>query len=160
VSKVVLEQITGMVDLVLSPIAVFQPHVTILIIALIVTFVVTGLSRLITKKSVLQEIKNRIEEIRENLTKAQKEGNTENANKFLNEMMKANNEYMKHSFKTMIVSLVIAGLFLPWLGYKYSGLAVANLPFSIPFIGSNLNWIYWYILVSLTIGWIVNKLTM
>lgn len=153
-----LEQITGMFDFVLSPIAAFPPHLAILITSFLVTAMIIGINRLFTKRSVIQEIKNRIEEIRENLTRAQKEGNTENINKFLNEMIKANNEYMKYTFKTLIISIVIATLFLPWLSYKYSGLTVATLPFSVPLIGSELNWIYWYILASLTIGWILNKL--
>ena len=62
-------------------------------------------------------------------------------------------------FWCLIVSMIVIAIFLPWVQSKYEGFAaVASLPFNLPFVGSSLNWLYWYILVSLTIGWIVNKL--
>jgi len=103
-------------------------------------------------------LKRNMEEIKENLTEAQKEGNKENVNKFLSELMKVNNQYLRHSFKTLIISLLIVSLFLPWLAQKYQGLTVATLPFNLPFIGSGLNWLYWYIFVSLAVGWLIRKL--
>jgi len=111
----------------------------------------------INKKAV-REIKNRMEEIRENLTKAQKEGNKEETNRFLNEMMKANNDYMKQTFAALIISIVVLSLFLPWLRYRYEGKVVAALPFSLPVIGSSMGWVWWYVLVSFTVGWVIKKL--
>jgi uncharacterized membrane protein (DUF106 family) len=98
-----------------------------------------------------------MQEIRENLNNAQKMGDKENTNKYLAEMMSMNNTYMKQTFKAMIVSLVVLGLFLPWLRYRYEGMAVAALPFALPFIGSSLSWLYWYILVSFSIGWVLGR---
>jgi uncharacterized membrane protein (DUF106 family) len=36
-------------------------------------------------------------------------------------------------------------------------MAVAELPFNVPMVGSSVDWIFWYILVSFTIGWVVRK---
>jgi uncharacterized membrane protein (DUF106 family) len=119
---------------------------------------VTVLNRLLTNTKAVKELKDKMQEIREQLTAAQKIGDKENTNKFLNEMMNMNNEFMKHSYKSMLVSLVVIAIFLPWMTSKYGGMTVAALPFDVPFIGSSLNWVLWYVLVSFTIGWVVRKL--
>jgi len=156
------EQITGMLigafDFIFLPLNVFQPHVSLLIISAILAIIVILINRFSVDRKLMKEIKDRMSEVRENLTKAQKDGNTEQANKFLADMMKINNEYMRHSLKALFISLIIVALFLPWMKYKYSALTVASLPFSLPIIGSQLGWVGWYILVSFAIGWVVRKI--
>jgi len=153
-----LEPLIAVFDLIFSPLAIFKPHISLLIVSTVLTLIVLFLNRLAMNKNLVKEIKTKMEEIKENLTRAQKEGNTEEINKFLSEMMKTNSQYIRQNFKTMIISLVVISLFLPWLGYKYGGAAVAALPFSLPIIGSSLGWVYWYILVSIAVGWVVRKL--
>ena len=153
-----LEQLYPIFDAVFSPITTFPYYVSVLIISVILTLTVLGINRLLINKNIAKEIKTKMEEIKENLNKAQKLGDKENANKLVNEMMKTNNEYMKHSFKALIVSMLVISLILPWVGQKYKGLAVATLPFNLPFIGHSLEWLWWYVLVSITLGWIANKL--
>jgi len=150
--------IVGVFDFVFSPIAAFPPHISLLIIAAFLTLLIVFLNKIFVNRKILKEIKTKMQEIRENLTQAQKEGNTEQINKFLTEFMSINKNYMKQSFKGMIISLVVIAIFLPWLTYKYSGMTIATLPFKLPIIGSNLSWLYWYFLVALTIGWVVNRL--
>jgi uncharacterized membrane protein (DUF106 family) len=156
-----LEQITGMLvngfNLIFSPLFAFSPIVSLLIVSSFLTILVLGLNRVVTNRKLIKEIKDRMEQVRENLTAAQKIGDKENVNKLLAEMMSVNNTYMRQTFKAMIVSLVVIALFLPWLRYKYEGMTVATLPFTLPFIGNSLSWIYWYILVSFSIGWVVGK---
>lgn len=156
-----LEQITGMLvngfNLVFSPLFVFSPIVSLLIVSSFLTILVLGLNRIVTNRKLVKEIKDKMEQVRENLTAAQKIGDKENVNKLLAEMMSINNTYMKQTFKAMIVSLVVLALFLPWLRYKYDGMTVAALPFTLPFLGNSLSWVYWYILVSFSIGWVVGK---
>jgi len=157
-----LEQLINVLNIIFSPLMVFKPHISLLIVSSIITVLVILLNRVFVNDKLVKEIKQKMENIREQLTRAQKEGNTEEANKFLSEMMKTNSEMMKHTFKGLIVSLVILSLFLPWIKntyeVTYKGVAVAKLPFTLPFIGSNLDWIIWYVLVSLTIGWVFRKM--
>lgn len=157
----VLENITGMVinvfNIVFSPLSAFSPIVSLLIVSAFLTTLVLCVNRVVVNRKLIKEIKDRMQQVRDNLTAAQKMGDKENVNKFLAEMMNVNNIYMKQTFKTMIVSLVLIGLFLPWLKYKYGGMVVATLPFTLPFIGNSLSWVYWYILVSFTIGWVLGK---
>lgn len=156
------EQITGMlvksVGTVFAPLAVFNPAISLFIIASFITVLVIVLNRFATNKKAMKEIKERMQDIREQLTAAQKIGDKENIDKFLSEMMSINNEYMKHMYKGLFVSLIVIGIFLPWLKHAYSATAVASLPFSVPLIGSELSWILWYILVSFTMGWVIRKL--
>ena len=156
------EQITGLMvgalDSLFFPLAVFQPVISLLIFSVIITVLIIVLNRFSVNRTLVKEIKDKMQQIRENLTQAQKQGNKEDTNKYLSELMKTNGEYMRQSIKTMIVSMVVILLFLPWLNYKYASTAVATLPFSIPVIGSSLTWIFWYALVSFTVGWVIKKL--
>jgi uncharacterized membrane protein (DUF106 family) len=150
--------LVGAFDVVFSPIMVLSPMASLFVVSAILTLVVVGLNRALVNKDVAKQLKDRMEEIREKLTQAQKIGNTEEANRFLSELMDINSSYMKQSFKVLIASTVVLLLVLPWMQYKYTGSAVAALPFDAPFIGSGLSWVLWYVLVSFTIGWVVRKL--
>lgn len=154
----VVEALYPVFDAVFSPIIGFPSHIAVLAISAFLTGIILVSNRLVVNKKILDEIKLRMEQIKENLNEAQKRGDKEGANKLGNEMLKTSNEYMRHTFKTLIVSLVVASLFLPWLGAKYQGLAVVSLPFSLPFVGYSLEWLGWYVLVSITLAWIANKL--
>ena len=154
-----VDPIYAMVDAIFAPLAAFPTYVSIIIVAASLTGVILILNRLLIKQNIVKEIRTKMEEIKENLNRAQKEGNKEIVDNLIKEMMKTNNEYMKHTFKAMIVSMAVALLVLPWVSQKYHGLAVATLPFSMPLVGTVLDGIGWYILVSLTLGWIFNKLS-
>ena len=154
----VIEPLYPVFDALFSPITIFPYYVSVLIISALLTFAVLLINRLLVNKNVVKEIKTKMEGIKENLNQAQKLGNKEHANKLIDEMMRTNNQYMKHTFKALIVSMIVISLFLPWVGEKYKGLTVALLPFNLPFVGASMEWLYWYILVSITLGWIANKL--
>lgn len=153
----VTDIIVKALDVVLGPLSVFQPHVAIVIVSLIITAAIMLLNRLVVNKKAVNEIKEKMEQIREQMTQAQKEDNKENVQKYINEWTSINNSYMKHTFKTMIVSLVVLLLFYSWLGFKFTGLAV-GIPFPIPFVGASVDWPIWYVIASLSIGWVSRKL--
>lgn len=158
----VFEELIGIFDAIFFPLFAFQPHISLLIISSFLTVLMLFINRITVNRNLVREIKNKMEETRELLTAAQKENRTEDANKHLSEMMKANSQYMKVTFKTLIISIVIISLFLPWLRHTYEetykGVPVAKLPFSLPFLGDSVNWLYWYIFASLTVGWVIRKL--
>jgi uncharacterized membrane protein (DUF106 family) len=135
-----------------------KPTLSLLITSSLITALLVVVTRLLMNKKVVDEIKNRMEEIREQLTAAQKAGDTELANKHLADMMKTNSEYMRQTFKALIVSIVVVSIFLPFLKSGYEGMSAIKLPFSLPFLGSQITWIYWYILVSFAMGWVLRKI--
>jgi uncharacterized membrane protein (DUF106 family) len=157
-----IDQITGMlagaVGMIFSPLSVLNPAVSLFIVSSIITVLIVTFTRIVTNKKAMDEVKQKMQEIREQLTAAQKIGDNESASKFLKEMMSINSQYMKHMYKGLFVSLIIVALFLPYLGSNYGGMAVASLPFELPVIGTELTWIFWYVLVSFTMGWVLRKL--
>jgi uncharacterized membrane protein (DUF106 family) len=155
----VVEFIVGALDVVLKPITVLPNYVAVMLVAGMITFLITGLNKVFINRSAVKEIKKRMEEVREKLTAAQKAGNKDEMNAHINELMRTNNQYMKHTFKSLIISLAVISLFLPWMNFTYNGVAIASMPFPVPFIGQDLTWLYWYILVSFSIGWFIRKLT-
>jgi len=162
VNEMVFEQIFAVInaafDTVFAPLLIFSPIVSLLAISTFLTVIILIINRIFLNTKVMKEIKDKMEEIREQLTAAQKSGNADDIKRFLDEMMKTNSEYMKHSFKALIISIIIISLFLPWIRHRYEGIPVANLPFAVPFLGTSLDWLWWYIIVSLMIGWVIKKL--
>ncbi|TAL46949.1 DUF106 domain-containing protein [archaeon] len=150
------EQITGMVGLVFGPITVLPPVLAIAVFSVILTLLVFGLNRLVVNKKVVDEIKAKMQEVRENLEKAQAAKDKANIDKHLKEMMEINNKFMKHSMRGMFIPLILAVILLPWISATYSE-SVIMLPFNMLFVGSSLSGIYWYILISLALGWVVNN---
>jgi uncharacterized membrane protein (DUF106 family) len=100
----------------------------------------------------------KIEEIREKLTIAQRSKNKEETEKLIKELLSINKEYLKHSLKLILISFAAVLVFLPWLNFKYKGIAVTILPFNLPLLGSKLPWLYWYTFVSLVVSWLVKEL--
>lgn len=150
--------LAGAMGTVFSPLMVFGPTVSIFILSFIITVSIITITRLVTNKKVMDELKEKMNMIKEQMTAAQKIGDTENASKFMKEMMSTNSQIMKHMYKGLFVSLIIVMLFLPYMGVQYEGMTVALMPFELPFIGNELTWIFWYVLVSFTIGWVIRKL--
>lgn len=134
-----------------------KPHILLLIVSAVLTIFITLLNRILVNKKVMDEIKAKMVELRENLTKAQREGDSESVNKFFSEMMEANTQFMKQNLKSLIVSVVVILLVFPLIGNSFSGLTV-YMPFELPILGSKLNWAAWYIFVSFAIGWLIRKL--
>ncbi|MEM5834405.1 MAG: EMC3/TMCO1 family protein [Candidatus Aenigmatarchaeota archaeon] len=135
----------------------YKPHILLLMISSAITLFLLLLNRILVKKDVLKEIKTRMIEIRENLTKAQALGNTQEVNLYLNELLKVNSEYMRQNLKVLVASMLVLIAVLPFLSNAFSGMTV-SIPFEVPFIGSKLNWSIWYILVSFSVGWVAKKL--
>src|SRR3989337_3956105 len=106
-----LEPLIVFFDMVFSPLAALKPHISLLIVSAILTVIVLVLNKLLTNKNMMKELKLKIDELKENLTRAQKEGNADETSKFLSEMMSANNQYLKQNFKAMIFLLVVIAIF-------------------------------------------------
>jgi len=152
------EQLYAVFDFIFSPFLLFSPVLSLVFVATTLTLILLVLTRFSVNRKAIKEIKDRMEQTRENLTKAQKEGNKEETSKLMNEMMSSNTDYMKQTFKTLIISLIVLSLILPWMKYRYEGKATASLPFTLPFVGNSLGWVYWYVLVSFTVGWVIKKI--
>lgn len=155
----ILHPIGVFVDPIFAPLTIFPPYVTILIMSIILTALIMGISRIFVNRKMMIQIKEQMEEIKERLNVAQKSGSKEEQNKYLSELMKANSSYMRHTMKIMAVSVVVVILFFPWLSFRYSGVAAVELPFTLPFVGWNsLEWFWWYVLAAFAVGAVMRKI--
>ena len=113
------EEITGMLvggmDATFAPLMPMGPMVSLFVISAAITIAVLLLGRLLTNNKAVKELRLKMQELREQMTTAQKAGDTTTANKLLEQTLQMNNEFMKHSYKSLFVSLVVLYLFLPWL---------------------------------------------
>ncbi len=152
-----LNPLAVFVDPVFSPLLTFKPHIGLFVFSLILTTIIYGINKVMINKKVSKELKDKLATVKENLTKAQKDERKDDINKFLSEYMAINNQYLKQTFKVMIVTFLVVILLFPWANTKFSGVTVAQLPFALPFIGTGMGWIVWYILVSITGSWLLRK---
>jgi uncharacterized membrane protein (DUF106 family) len=152
------EILTSALNFIFSPLTIFPPIVSLFIVSFLITFLIILINKFFINQSAVKILKAKMEQMREDALKLQKDGNMEKANDVLNEMTKANLDYMRHTFKALAVSILVIILFLPWVQTTYKDITVAKLPLAVPYIGSNLNWFVWYFIASLAIGWIVRKM--
>jgi uncharacterized membrane protein (DUF106 family) len=153
-----LGKITETAAQAVSPIFSLHPILAIFIFSVAVTLIITLINKFAVNRKLMKEIKARMTEIRENLSKAQKEDRKEEVNKLMSEYMKINTQFMKQTFKSLFISLIVIMLFLPVLNLKYGAnkdegrerVVVAQLPFSLPVIGNQMGWLLWYFLISLS----------
>ncbi|MEM5766493.1 MAG: EMC3/TMCO1 family protein [Candidatus Aenigmatarchaeota archaeon] len=152
------ETIAQLLNFIFWPFLTLPPILSIFFLALIATVLIIVINMILIKKDVVNELKERMNVLREELIELQKQGNMEKAKEVINEITKHNLSYMKLTLKAMLVSMVAITLILPWAQYTYKDMPVAKLPLALPYFGSNLNWFIWYFVASLTIGWILRKL--
>lgn len=163
------EQITGLIvtafDIAFAPLVAINSVLSLFAISVVITLLILLFNQLLINKKMVRKIKDGMEELREAMTRAQKAGDSTQVTKLMNEIMRLNSQYFRQTYKSLIVSMIIVLIFLPWVAARYSEMTIA-LPFvgnaiksvTIPVVGSIRAWILWYILVSFTIGWILRKL--
>jgi len=121
-------------------------------------FLVILINKFLVNRKKMDEIKRMIEEIRVKIAEAQKNKDMESASKLLNELMKLNSEQLRQSLLALVVSMLLIAIILPWMKYRYEGMVILKLPFSLPLIGNSLSWFIWYFLVSFAIGFLLRKI--
>jgi uncharacterized membrane protein (DUF106 family) len=153
-----LEFLASLLNPIFWPFTILPPVLAIFFFALFVTLLIILINRTFINKNAVNELKEKMNSLREQLIEMQKQGNLEKAKEILDEITKNNLAYMKHTLKALLISVVAIILILPWVQYTYKDLPVAKIPLSLPYIGSSLNWFIWYFIASLTIGWVIKKL--
>ena len=156
------EGITGMVSgaltTVFAPAISLGPTISLFVVASVITIIVTGINKTVFSNEKFKKLRKEMKDIQKRMKESQKKGDKDETEKLFTEMMEMNSQFMRYSYKSMLVSLIIVSLFLPWIRAEYSGMTVATMPFEMPLLGSQLGWVSWYILVSFTMGWVIRKI--
>lgn len=122
----------------------------------VILFISSLIYKFMINKEKMREIKAKQKEKQERIKELQKT-NPKEANQVMNEMLSLSQKQMKMTMKPMMVSLLIFILVLPILPNLFPG-TVANLPFEIPFVGSEFGWLAWYFMLSLPLNSLFRKL--
>jgi uncharacterized membrane protein (DUF106 family) len=152
------EALALLLNLIFWPFTILPPVLAVFSLAFLLTVIVIAINMIFINKNAVNELKEKMNILREELIELQKQGNLEKAKEVLNEITKHNLNYMKHTLKALMISIVAIALILPWIQYTYKDMPVARLPMALPYVGSNLNWFLWYFIASLAIGWVIRKL--
>ncbi|MBU0953521.1 MAG: hypothetical protein KKA90_03820 [Nanoarchaeota archaeon] len=91
------------------------PLLELVLYSLLLSFVLSLAYRFLTNPEHLRQSKANVKIFREKMNDAKKAGNTQEMNKYLSEMMKANQVQMKANMKPMIASMIIFFIALGFL---------------------------------------------
>lgn len=130
-------------------------EITILTLAL--SLVISVIYRFLTDPAAIRNLKQEMKIIQEKANKAQKEGDTKKAGELTSEMLKLSQKQLGMSMKPMMFSFIVVAAAFYWLGTQYAEVMI-NAPFTIPFLGAQLNWFWWYILLTIPATWVFRKL--
>ena len=158
----VLDIFSNLVDPIFNPLLNLNHVVALLIFSGILTSIIYFINKIFVNQKELKKMRQDITEVREKLSQAQKDGNKDEINKLLNDMMTINNDYFKQTFKTLIVSMIVLLLLFPWANHTFGDQTVITHPFIsfislVPLLNLIPNWLVWYILSSITISWLLRK---
>lgn len=128
----------------------------VLIISIALSLLIVILTKLLTNQDEIKKAKREMKFYQEKIKKAQKAGDNQTVSKLSNDMLKASSKQLRQSMKPMFVSLIIFVIALGWLAAEYGELVI-NLPVTLPFLGSELNWFWWYLIIVLPTSFIFRK---
>lgn len=134
-----------------------MPVEEILIFGIIVSISMAVVYRLLVKPSEMMSIKKDLEFYKKKIKVANKAGDTKKSQQFMGDMMKVNQRMFQKNMKPMMASMVVAAIVLALIGQEHTTAMIA-LPFSVPFIGAELTWLWWYILVTIPFSMFFRKL--
>ncbi len=129
----------------------------VFIASITLSFIIVVLTRLLTNPEDIRKIKKEMQFYREKVSEAQKAGDKAKVAEFTGDMMKASQKQLKHSIKPMFISIIVFMIAMWWLGGQFAELVIP-LPFNMPFIGYELNWFWWYVIVTFAASLSLRKL--
>ena len=147
--------ISGFLTALFAPILTLPAFIAELIIAIIIVFIATLFSKFIVNQSALRELKNEQKEKQEKLKELQKT-NPKEAAQMMNDILRLTNKQLRMNIKPLILTLILAIIFLPWLAIVFTE-PVVYLPFSLPFFENDFGWLAWYIIVSFPLNSLFRK---
>jgi uncharacterized membrane protein (DUF106 family) len=132
-------------------------YIEVLLISLALSLGSVLVYRFSTNQEAIRGLKKEMKTLNDRVKKARESGNMGEMNKLSGELMKLSSRQFQMNMKPMMLSLLIfVGVF--WVfGTYYSELIIPS-PVSIPFVGNELGWYYWYFLIVLPGSFIFRKL--
>jgi uncharacterized membrane protein (DUF106 family) len=133
------------------------PYQEIFVWSVALSLLMTLASRFLADQQEVKKSKKDMEFFRNKSLQAQKSGDIKKMNEYTGEMMKASSKQFRLNLKPMMFSFLIVILAASWFASAYGTVKIAS-PISIPFIGNELNWFWWYVIIVLPFSMIFRKL--
>lgn len=127
-----------------------------LLISAVIVFIISIFYRFLINQNEIRELKSNLKEKQTKIKELQKT-NPQEASKVLNEVLALSNKQFRMTMKPMLLTLIVVGVALPYVGQAFPG-TIVKLPFTMPYFGSDFGWLMWYILVSIPLGQLFRKL--
>lgn len=122
------------------------PHISIILLALIITFFISLVNYFVLDKERMREIKSRQKRLQEEIKKHQKEGNMDKAMALQKELLADMPEMFKHSLKPMLITLIPVLIFFSFVRGAYAQTSIAS------------SWFWYYLITALVGSMIFRKL--
>jgi uncharacterized membrane protein (DUF106 family) len=135
----------------------FPAYQEIFLLSIGLSITMTLASKFLANQQEMKKAKGDMEFFRTKASQAQKAGDLKKSNEYMSEMLKASQRQFRSSMRPMMFSFVIVILAASWFASAYADVMILS-PVSIPFIGSELNWFWWYIIIVLPFSTIFRKL--
>jgi uncharacterized membrane protein (DUF106 family) len=119
-----------------------NPKVSIILIALAITFLITLVNYFFLDKDRMREIKKRQKELQTQMKEHQKAGNTDKLLELQKELFSSTGEMMKHSLKPMLITMIPILVLFGFVRNVYAGTAIAS------------SW-FWYYIASAMVGSVI-----
>jgi uncharacterized membrane protein (DUF106 family) len=129
----------------------------VFLISIALSLLMVLLTKLLTNQDAIRKAKREMKFYQEKIKKAQSSGDTALVSKLSNDMLKSSGKQMKENMKPMFLSIIIFMIALGWLGAQYAGLVIP-LPINLPFLGHELNWFWWYLIIVFPANFILRKM--
>ena len=133
------------------------PYQEIFVWSILLSLLTTLASRFLANQQEMKKAKKDMEFFRSKSTQAQKSGDIKKMNEYTGEMMKASSRQLRLNMKPMMFSFLVVIVAASWFATTYAEVSIAS-PITIPVLGSELNWFYWYLIVVFPFSMIFRKL--
>ena len=118
--------------------------VMIVVYTLALSLVISVIYKLLTNQDEMKKIKEETEHLKGKADRAKKDGDTASMNKYTSEMLKVSSKQFKITMKPMMASMLVFIVVIGWFGVMF-GSVIVNTPFA----GFQLDWFWWYIIITL-----------
>ena len=138
---------------------VSYPVYSLLSVSVVMSFMTSLIYRLFGNYKELKRLKAELNDLRESVSKAQKEKNEKKVMELLKKQNSLAMEQFQYMFKPMFLTMGLVGLVFMFLKKIYVGMDLSfGLPFSLPFIGNSVGWLGFYIIMTLPLTIFFRKL--
>ena len=122
------------------------PHVSIIILAALVSLFITIVNYFILDKEKMRDIKSKQKELQKQISEHRKAGNTEKMMELNSEFMKHSMDMMRHSFKPLIITFIPIIIFFSFIRNAFLATTLAK------------TWFWWYLGSAIASSIIFRKL--